>query len=1159
MARARLRALRSNTSSDRAVLWRSPDWHPPSVDGDRSPNRRLSAPPLLGLCLDTARKLLGLGAPPPYTSLDVRSVERIVKPQDQICCPAHAFLASREVVPPPLPSDSCLPGPLLYRFAGRRRPGASSPALTCLTSHVTLVHVRILQSIRRSIWRLVIGLTVTALVAVLYCYGTLDRWELYALDVRFRRLNDLRFSDLILHVDINDDALQRIHRWPWPRRLHAQLIDTLRELGAREVVMDIVFAEREAPRLILPPVDSAEELADQMPTFSPADAVLDDRELREAIRRAGNVYLAMVFRLAERGGDVARSEEVLLQAVRKDPALSVSELVQRVRSDPRVKDVSEQVLEDVARRVRLSGLLAGQFGLGLDDLARQAGLQRSEVDRILAGLKEQVARKLVHGIAASRPTCDLDRMVDEILPGPVREPLDLRDIHAAYEAEQATRASLARSAIIPADRQQLYPAARSLTPPLAQLAAAARENAFVTFETGSLDGVLRELPLVACYRGRMLRQLAFAAVCDLLEVPAEGVEMAEPGRLVMRGARWPGQTSRRDVSIPLDEQGRFLLNWYSRDGKWEESAKHLAVGRVLEIPQNRAVLAAVRREERDRLRTARARAVHFTCRNTAAAYEDYLRLVQRRDQAERQLDDTPSEDPNRPARSNLVKELDGRIALIEDRAVEGIRTLYGEVVATQPADDEERREFAQIRRIHGDLAARPRTTDSEAEQRLQRRITERIDELRPVVNGKVCFVGYTATAVPDFVTTPVFERCPGVVVHSNLFNTIYSGKFIRRPPRWVGLLLILCCGLLASLITTLRGPIFTLLVASIGLNAAIIPLGLALFRWWQVSIILPSVVLAVLASWALITAYRQLTEEREKRVAFSRLGQYTSPALARRIAEDPGVLRRVDVRDVTCYFSDLKGFTTLSEQFGPERTQAVLNTYLERMSQVLDRYEAFINKFYGDGIFAFFNPAVNPQPDHVRLACEAALCSLVGLEELIAEQREVGDEAFARLHCRIGLATGRVVVGNCGSERKFDYTCIGDTVNLAARLESANKAFGTRIMVADSTRAGVKDLYEWRHLGGLRVVGKRQVVPVYELLGRKGEVPPEQLEYAARFEQGVRLYQEQRWADCVTHFARMLARRPDDLGLMLYMDRCQQVERFGLPEDWIGEIELTEK
>ncbi|MFO0972976.1 MAG: adenylate/guanylate cyclase domain-containing protein [Phycisphaerae bacterium] len=136
---------------------------------------------------------------------------------------------------------------------------------------------------------------------------------------------------------------------------------------------------------------------------------------------------------------------------------------------------------------------------------------------------------------------------------------------------------------------------------------------------------------------------------------------------------------------------------------------------------------------------------------------------------------------------------------------------------------------------------------------------------------------------------------------------------------------------------------------------------------------------------------------------------------------------------MTCFFSDLAGFTTLAEQHDSHRIQRVLNTYLDRMSEVLFQYEAFLNKFLGDGVMAFFNPNVNPQPEHSRLACEAALMQFEALEKLQRDEGG-GEELYTRLSMRIGIATGVAGVGRFGSHRKADYTVIGDVANLAARL-----------------------------------------------------------------------------------------------------------------------------
>jgi adenylate cyclase len=186
--------------------------------------------------------------------------------------------------------------------------------------------------------------------------------------------------------------------------------------------------------------------------------------------------------------------------------------------------------------------------------------------------------------------------------------------------------------------------------------------------------------------------------------------------------------------------------------------------------------------------------------------------------------------------------------------------------------------------------------------------------------------------------------------------------------------------------------------------------------------------------------------------------------------------------------------------------------------------------------------------------------SLDQLEKLKTKQRgHAASPIFEKLHVRIGLAMGLCKNGDMGSDLKADYTVIGDVVNLAARLEPANKVFGTEIMVSGVIREAVKDLYEFRYLAELRVKGKMQTVRAYELVCRKGELTDGQRAYIERFQAGVDLYKQRKWDDCIVHFTRLLARRFDDLGASRYIDACQELKTFPPDDDWNGALELKEK
>ncbi|HUU96946.1 MAG TPA: adenylate/guanylate cyclase domain-containing protein, partial [Phycisphaerae bacterium] len=229
-------------------------------------------------------------------------------------------------------------------------------------------------------------------------------------------------------------------------------------------------------------------------------------------------------------------------------------------------------------------------------------------------------------------------------------------------------------------------------------------------------------------------------------------------------------------------------------------------------------------------------------------------------------------------------------------------------------------------------------------------------------------------------------------------------------------------------------------------------------------------------------------------------------------------------------------------------------------TEVMLAHEAMVNKFIGDGIFAFWNPVIYSQPDHARLACETAIDLLTALGELIDEQRQRGgDEAFGELVLRIGVATGNAIVGPCGSEQKFDYTCIGDSVNVAARLESANKFYSTQILVSDATRQQVADRFAFRPLGGVQVKGKREAVQISELLGRAGQIDGETLAYAQAFGQAVALFQKRDWAAAREAFGACSIQQPDDLAARHYAEAAKVYLEQPPPDDWNGAIELAEK
>jgi adenylate cyclase len=260
-------------------------------------------------------------------------------------------------------------------------------------------------------------------------------------------------------------------------------------------------------------------------------------------------------------------------------------------------------------------------------------------------------------------------------------------------------------------------------------------------------------------------------------------------------------------------------------------------------------------------------------------------------------------------------------------------------------------------------------------------------------------------------------------------------------------------------------------------------------------------------------------------------------------------------RHVTLFFSDIAGFTTVSEKLTPQELVEVLNDYLSTMTDVILDLDGTLDKFIGDAIMAFWNAPLD-QPKHALPACRAAVGQMALLPEL---HRRFGDKGWPIVEFRIGLNTGPAVIGNMGSSTHRNFTAVGDTVNLASRLEGANKMFGTRILISESTLQAAKDDIEVRELDFLRVKGKTQPIRVYELLALKNGVSPEKKKTVSLFTEGLALYRDRRFTDATAKFFESLKTSPDDKPSQIYIKRCEQFLAAPPPRDWDGVYVMTSK
>ena len=291
-------------------------------------------------------------------------------------------------------------------------------------------------------------------------------------------------------------------------------------------------------------------------------------------------------------------------------------------------------------------------------------------------------------------------------------------------------------------------------------------------------------------------------------------------------------------------------------------------------------------------------------------------------------------------------------------------------------------------------------------------------------------------------------------------------------------------------------------------------------------------------------------------------GKYVDPRIVAGLLDRPELTEaKGSRREMTILFCDMKGFTVLSEGMTPAALVNVLNRYITVMSEPMRRNNGIIDKYIGDGIMAFWGPPFTGTDDHSGPACLAALDQLAGLAGFRAELPEITGfrRGFPEVDIRIGIATGDVVVGNIGSEQTRNYTVIGDTVNLASRLEAANKTYGTRALVSEGTNRFAADLLETREIDQVLVVGKTEPQRIFELLGRKGEVSGERLALRDAFGAALAAYRRKNWGEARAGFEGCLEIVPGDGPSTALLRRIAQFCTTAPDLDWDGVWSLKEK
>jgi adenylate cyclase len=431
------------------------------------------------------------------------------------------------------------------------------------------------------------------------------------------------------------------------------------------------------------------------------------------------------------------------------------------------------------------------------------------------------------------------------------------------------------------------------------------------------------------------------------------------------------------------------------------------------------------------------------------------------------------------------------------------------------------------------------------------------DRLSPdTFKNKIVIVGATAIGIYDFRITPYSIVYPGVEIHATAIDNILHNNFLYRSlgTQLLDVCAIVFFGLLIGIVVprvkAVQGVLLGLVIvtAFVLTNAFIF----ARFNTW-LNLIYP--VLTMILIYLGITVYRYITEEREKKKIRGAFQYYLTASVINEMLEDPSKLKLGgDRKDLSVLFSDIRGFTTISEKMTPESLVHLLNEYLTAMTNLVFKYDGLLDKYMGDAIMAVFGAPLD-RPDHALRACRTALGMM---EELKKLQKKWADEGRPVFDIGIGINSGDMVVGNMGSDMRFDYTVMGDMVNLGSRLEGINKEYGTNIVISEYTYAVVKDALFCRELDSVRVKGKKLPVKIYELLGETKDA--EKWERAVSlFEEGLSKYKQGLWDDAIAAFRKVLEARKEDAPAKLCIDRCEELKKNPPEGQWDGVFAMTRK
>jgi adenylate cyclase len=775
--------------------------------------------------------------------------------------------------------------------------------------------------------------------------------------------------------------------------------------------------------------------------------------------------------------------------------------------------------------------------------AREAGEYAGQLTDLIGTERESLLGK-AQGLAR-----DNDRYLGQAarINGRVWATVNLQA--SPLEGEQAERRTAAKAKFsVPLEASPRAPTGgyKDVLAPIPYFLSAARGAGFTNVIIDP-DGVRRRIALVRKVDGAWYTQLLMAPLLEELGNPKLALE---PGELKLIGAKLPeGGTG--DIDIPLDASGNMLIDWPKTN--YFESYEHIsfyALARLEELEssldESLSALASLESwflpDKSGTLATAYA--------GLTAAMEAVDAAAASRTTALADADTVDKAAASEEAfAAYLASREEVRKQAADFLASGAIKTLAadaGNAAAAAPGN-------AAALKAEAETAAKLAAglSDTLAE------IAQIREHLLSAFKGKICVVGRVDTGTTDIGVNPFHGEYINVGTHAAVADTILARSFIRPVGAWASVILAF---LFAPLFVLTMGRFKPGVRIAVGLGgAAAVFFGtFALFAATGIFVGPLGATLAVILAAIVREAVDFVTTEKEKRFLRKAFGTYLSGDVVEEILADPSRLKLGgDKRLLTAVFTDIRSFSTISEQLAPEALVSLLNRYLSAMSDDILEEKGTIDKYEGDAIIAFFGAPLD-LPDHAGRALRSAI-------RMKRTERELNKTFLGEgltpmpLATRIGINTGDMVVGNMGTERKMDYTIMGNAVNLAARLEGVNKQYGSWILASGPAVEAAGSEFLVRRMDRVRVVGIFEPVQLYEVLDFAAEAPAELTATVELFHNAMTVFEAKDWTEAGKLFQAVLDHAPEDGPAKTYLERCAKFRKTPPVKDWDGVFNLTEK